>query len=889
MKKIFYIVPILLALTLPGVNAQEALPLGWHSSDIGSQDIPGSTTYDQEAELFTLESTGDQSPDFRPDNLHFAYTVQTGNFEIITLVSYVYGMGQMGYGLNPFEEGGIMIREDLSPFAKTYYMGVQGGEGGIRYYVRDSEDQDASNHPGEGAKGMEVPCWLKLKRIGNSFDSYFSLDGVNWTYSPDASYKIEMNPTCYVGIFCRGNANYVELFGWDNPNNESIVSAVAEFEATRIEQIENIYTVQNPVAGHFVNIHEEESYVDVSTVFGRLDSDEISYSAEPSDRDICRSTVMDDADSIIVIPRGIGSCTMTLTADVSSFNLVNKFPVFVWDAPEGWLSRDIGSMKTAGFVLREGDIFTLGGSADGSTADLSEGFHYMYKTLDGDLELTAEISAVEFPTVGGLGGISFSADSAVMSAAMARLVYTGEGMVRYESRASQGDTVITLAESNMTAPFWIKMTKSGNMISAFLSEDGETWSALGTDLLLDLGAEFEGGLMTGSNDNNNLSILTFEHVSLIHSASTVNNPVSDQRMTVGLSNEIDISKVFGHPVDMPPEVSVENSAPEVLTATLDANLILTLSALTQGNAMITLSIGEDPSKSSTQFEVTATEALDSDWLFADLGEALNEGYPASLGAQAYSISTFGKGITGVSDECSYLYKEKEGSQQIMARIGSIEDRGSASLAGLMFRESTDPGALYVLYTATAYEGIKLQYRWDNNSVPVVEISNPDIAPPCWLKLKRDGYNYFSASYSQDGESWTPHGEFSVPLELPQTALVGLTATSGFNEGTSLFEEVDISAATGIQETENTLLFRVDHFPNPFTESATLRIDLTEQTEMQISLFNMAGVQVAEIMNERLDPGRHHILLNAGELVSGTYYYRVVTPASVFTSKIVKIR
>ena len=119
--------------------------------------------------------------------------------------------------------------------------------------------------------------------------------------------------------------------------------------------------------------------------------------------------------------------------------------------------------------------------------------------------------------------------------------------------------------------------------------------------------------------------------------------------------------------------------------------------------------------------------------------------------------------------------------------------------------------------------------------------------------------------------------------------MGLTATSGFNEGTSLFENVELTVITGIGETEGVLPVRVDHFPNPFTESATLRIDVTEQMDMQITLYNVAGVMVAELMNEHVDPGRHHILLNAAELTSGTYYYRVVTPGTIVTNKIVKIR
>jgi hypothetical protein len=888
MKKYLFIATILFLLALPGVYGQEALPLGWHSTDIGAQDIPGSTTWDPEAELFTLESTGDQI--FRPDNLHFAYTVQTGNFEIITLVSYVYGMSQMGYDFSPREEAGVMIREDLSPFSNTYYLSVQGGDkGGIRYYVRNNDDLEKMRHPGEGASSMTVPCWLKLKRIGNSFYSYYSQDGTNWIYTPEANRTIVMNPTCYAGIFCRGNANYVELFGWENPNNESIVSMVSEFEATRIEEIENIYTVQNPIKAHFVNINQDSSYIDVGNVFGRLESDEISYSTKSSDLKICRVSVLEESDSILVRPRGIGSCTMTLTGEVSSFNLVNKFPVFVWEAPEGWNSHDLGAMRTSGFVMKEGDLFTIGGSADASGLDLREGFHFMHRTLDGDVEFIAKISAAGFTTTGGLGGISFRADSTGMDAVTARVVYSGEGMARFETRTTAGDIMVLQAESSATVPCWIRMNKEGTLLNAYLSEDGEAWTALGTGISLDLGDTFEGGLMAGSSDNINLSMLGFEEVSLTHSGHAVNNPVTEQRMTVDLTRDLDISNVFGHPGGVLPVISLENSAPEVVSVTISADSLLTLNALSPGESMVTLSTGDDPGVIMTDFMVTVTEALEEDWMFADIGGALKEGYPANLGDHAYSISTFGTGISGVSDHCAYLYKEKTGAQQIVARIAAIEDRGSASQAGIMFRESTDPGSLYILYTATAYEGIKFKYRWDDDSQPVVEISNPAIEPPCWLKLKRDEFNYFSAAYSLDGNSWIPHGEFSVPLDLPPAALVGLTATSGFNEGTSWFDNVELSLATGVEEPENMLPVRVDHFPNPFTESATLRIDVAEQMDMQISLYNMAGVMVAELMNEQVGPGRRHIILDAAELPGGTYFYRVVTPDYVFINKIVKTR
>jgi len=888
MKKLLNVAIVLVAFSLLRINAQEALPLGWHSTDIGSQDVPGSTLYDADAEIFTIESTGDQI--FRPDNLHFAYTVQTGNFEIVTLVSYVSGMGDMGFDVDPYEEAGLMIREDLSPFSNTYYLSVLGGtRGGIRYYVRNNDDLEKMNHPGEGARNMLVPCWLKLKRIGNSFDSYFSQDGVNWIYDADANEKIVMNTTCYAGLWCRGNANFVEINGWNNPSPQPIVPAISEFEATHIEEIANIYTVQNPISTNFINLQKDTSFVNISNVFGRLEGDEIEYNASSSNNRICRVNVLNDSDSIFFRPRDAGSCTMTLTGDVNSFNLVNKFPVFVWEAPEGWQSTDVGKAGVSGYVMKEGDLFSIGGSADASSQEPTEGYHYMYRLLEGDGVITARINSVDFATTGGFGGITFNSDSVEKEAVMARLVYAGEGMARFESRTFLGDTITIINESPVMVPSWIRLEKEGPVLNAYLSDNGETWTPLGSDSIPDLNAGFTGGLLAGSIDNYNLSSLVFDQVNLVNTIGAVLNPVPDQQITTGSTSEINVSDVFGHSPGLLPPISIENSDPVVLTASLVSDSILMLSALTTGEAVVTLSTGTDPEVLSTTFIATVTEPLEPDWKFEDIGMPAHDGSAMKLDEQVYAISTFGDRITGTADRFSFLFKEISGAQQIVARIASIEERGSASQAGIMFRESTDPGSLYIMYTATAYEGIKLKYRWDDDSHPVVEVSDPGIEPPCWLRLKRDDYNYFSASYSLDGVTWIPHGEFSIPLDLSETSLVGLAATSGFNEGTSVFENVNFLLPTGTGDNKEVLPVDLDIFPNPFRKSTMLRIRVTEQTHMQITLYSLTGKKLVELLNGPVMPGGHQVMINAEALESGTYICRVVTPGTVVTKKLLKIK
>jgi hypothetical protein len=334
---------------------------------------------------------------------------------------------------------------------------------------------------------------------------------------------------------------------------------------------------------------------------------------------------------------------------------------------------------------------------------------------------------------------------------------------------------------------------------------------------------------------------------------------------------------------------VENSEPDVLTAELIDNTMVRLTGLAAGEALLTLSTGDETEPLSSAFTTTVTEELESDWMFVDIGMPFQEGYPSKLGAQSYSIATYGANISGTSDEFSLLYKEKSGAQEIVTRIASIEERGSASSAGIMFRESEDPGSLYLMYTLTAYDGIQLRYRWDNDSPPVVETSDPGIEAPCWLKLSRNEYNYFSASYSEDGENWIPHGEFSIPLDLPPVAMVGMAATSGFNEGTSVFEEVGFGLPTGMAAPGEAPSFRVEHYPNPFTESTVLHIRVSEQTPVQIELYPISGKKIMDVLNGTVLPGGYQVQLNAGTLESGTYFYRVVTPGGVITNKLIKLK
>jgi regulation of enolase protein 1 (concanavalin A-like superfamily) len=60
---------------------------------------------------------------------------------------------------------------------------------------------------------------------------------------------------------------------------------------------------------------------------------------------------------------------------------------------------------------------------------------------------------------------------------------------------------------------WLKLRRTGNTISSFVSTDGQTWTPLGTTVLT-LGATAEVGLFVCSHNGSQLNTSAFDNVSV---------------------------------------------------------------------------------------------------------------------------------------------------------------------------------------------------------------------------------------------------------------------------------------------------------------------------------------------------------------------------------------
>jgi photosystem II stability/assembly factor-like uncharacterized protein len=65
-----------------------------------------------------------------------------------------------------------------------------------------------------------------------------------------------------------------------------------------------------------------------------------------------------------------------------------------------------------------------------------------------------------------------------------------------------------------------------------------------------------------------------------------------------------------------------------------------------------------------------------------------------------------------------------------------------------------------------------------------------------------------------------------------------------------------------------------NYPNPFNASTTISFSVAKDTEVDLAIYDVLGRRVATPYNGPVDAGTHRVNVNAGDLSSGVYFYRL---------------
>ncbi len=133
----------------------------------------------------------------------------------------------------------------------------------------------------------------------------------------------------------------------------------------------------------------------------------------------------------------------------------------------GWNNRDIGSPSSPGSASYDTGTGKWTVTADGNDIwENSDNFHYVYKSLIGDGQLTARVVNMLGPgtDVWAKAGVMIREDlSGESKHALMAMTPTAGQAVAFQWRDTTGGVSYTAHSGSMTFPYWVRIERSGNL------------------------------------------------------------------------------------------------------------------------------------------------------------------------------------------------------------------------------------------------------------------------------------------------------------------------------------------------------------------------------------------------------------------------------------------
>jgi len=136
----------------------------------------------------------------------------------------------------------------------------------------------------------------------------------------------------------------------------------------------------------------------------------------------------------------------------------------------------VGSFAPQGQAEGPPIIMTAGGADIWDTADQ---FHFAYKQLSGIGSITARVVSITDTDPWAKGGVMIRESLAPGAVNVAMVVTPDNGVnFQYRTEANAGSDQTT--EAGITAPQWVRLTRTGNTFTGEYSANGSNWTTLGS-------------------------------------------------------------------------------------------------------------------------------------------------------------------------------------------------------------------------------------------------------------------------------------------------------------------------------------------------------------------------------------------------------------------------
>jgi len=193
-----------------------------------------------------------------------------------------------------------------------------------------------------------------------------------------------------------------------------------------------------------------------------------------------------------------------------------------WPTPQSWTDGGVDTLSVhmqgaaPGFLeTADGTILMNGTGADiwGTTDQL----RFAYRRLTGNGSITAKVEGLTDVDTNAKAGVMIreTLDEYSMHALVDITPSAGLEFIRRV--ATLGDSASTV-QADLTAPYWVRLTRNGETFTAQCSADGVTWTSVGTDpaasiASIPMGQDVYIGLAVTSREAGSVCAATFSNIS----------------------------------------------------------------------------------------------------------------------------------------------------------------------------------------------------------------------------------------------------------------------------------------------------------------------------------------------------------------------------------------
>ena len=441
-----------------------------------------------------------------------------------------------------------------------------------------------------------------------------------------------------------------------------------------------------------------------------------------------------------------------------------------------WLSQDVGTIGLSGSADFSNGVFTMFASG-ADIWDAADEFRYTYVSATNDCTIVAHVVSMqdhisEWTKAGVMIRESLAADAKNVFVG----ITPGNGS-SFQYRSATGGISAGINGDTLSAPYWVKLVRSGNTFTGYSSPDGESWTQRGSTTLAMNSVVHVGLALTAHNAYTQCSAV-FDHVSVPGWEPAPVTEPANLAATEGVEQ-----------VALSWSASANASSYNVKRAASFGGPYVTIANLTGTNytdnavtgrttyyyVVSALSNEAGESDDSMWVDATPASSVPFPWMATDVGSVGLVG-SASVASGTFTINGSGDDIWNSADAFRFVYMSKSGDFTIVARVASVQYSDAWAKAGVMVRESLDADAVNAFIGVTTGNGVTWQTR-SSTGGGTANASSGGLGAPYWVKLVRSG-DTFTGYRSSNGTTWTQQG--STTLTMSSSVYIGLAVTAHNN-------------------------------------------------------------------------------------------------------------